>query len=347
MQDNLFRNKVTWFSFFFSLLVIWVHSYNIELHQAISPDMEIVYRVEHAIGEGLGQIAVPGFFFISGYLFFRNFTWKKLPQKWGHRIRSVLIPYIVWNFLYYIGYVAGSHLPWFQELIGKGVIPFQLSTAIDAIIFFRYNYVFWYLFQLILLIGIAPLLYLFLQFPLGRIFLVGWAWITVIFHKNVPVINGDAMIYFVTAGALALGMAPWAEERREGNQRLQIIVGIGTVTGAVLVYWLSVSKNSMPLHLLCRLMAVIGLWTAVPGKCLPEAKEFMKYNFFLYAVHFVFARFINKALVRIVPGILTKPVLLMLLYLAMPAFIVAMVAPLGKELKKRAPVLWSILNGGR
>ena len=31
MTELEFRNKVTWFSFALSLLVIWVHSYNAEL----------------------------------------------------------------------------------------------------------------------------------------------------------------------------------------------------------------------------------------------------------------------------------------------------------------------------
>ena len=347
MQDKTFHNKVTWFSFFFSLLVIWVHSYNIELHQATSPGLETVYRLQHAIGEGLSQIAVPGFFVISGYLFFRNFTWKKLPQKWRRRIRSVLIPYIVWNFLYYLGYVIGSHLPWIGNLMGKGVIPFQLFTAFDAIVHFRYNYVFWYLYQLILLIAIAPILYLFLQFAFGRILLVILVWVMVIFHKNVPVINGDAMIYFATAGALALGLDSWVEERQEGNRILQVAIGAITVMGSVFVYHLSVSRNSVPLLLLCRLLAVAGLWTGITGTSLPEAKDFMKYNFLLYAIHFVFVRFINKIIPWIFPGISANPVFLMGLYLIMPALIWAIGVPIGKFLKKRTPLLWSLLNGGR
>ena len=139
MKDRWFHNKITWFSFVFSLLVIWVHSYNAELYLGKSPEMEIVYRLEHRIGDGLGQIAVPGFFMISGYLFYRDFTWSRLGEKWNRRIRSVLLPYILWNFLYYMGYVIGSRLPWMTDVVGKGVIPFDLFTAVDAVINYTYN----------------------------------------------------------------------------------------------------------------------------------------------------------------------------------------------------------------
>ena len=101
MEDEIFRNKVTWFSFGFSLLVIWVHSYNAELYLSGMPQMAVIYRLQHNIGDGIGQIAVPGFFMISGYLFYRDFTWSKLGEKWNRRIRSILVPYIVELFVLY------------------------------------------------------------------------------------------------------------------------------------------------------------------------------------------------------------------------------------------------------
>lgn len=44
MTEKQFRNKVTWFSFVFSLLVIWVHSYNAELFLGRTEEMALVYR---------------------------------------------------------------------------------------------------------------------------------------------------------------------------------------------------------------------------------------------------------------------------------------------------------------
>ena len=75
MTELEFRNKVTWFSFALSLLVIWVHSYNAELFLGYQAATGMVYVLEHRIGEWFGQIAVPGFFVISGYQFYRDFDW--------------------------------------------------------------------------------------------------------------------------------------------------------------------------------------------------------------------------------------------------------------------------------
>ena len=160
MTEKIFRNKIYWFTFLFSVLVIWVHSYNAVLFLGNTGAAASLVRLERFFGDKIAQIAVPGFFMISSYLFFRGYKPEILMRKWNSRIRSVLVPYIVWNSLYYFGYVIGSRLPCISDVIGKGKIPFGLLETVDAILNYTYNYVFWYLYQLILLILLAPLIYL-------------------------------------------------------------------------------------------------------------------------------------------------------------------------------------------
>ncbi|MBQ7631556.1 MAG: acyltransferase [Paludibacteraceae bacterium] len=49
----------------------------------------------------IGKIFTPTFFFISGYLFFRQhkFDWVTYKEKLKRRLHSLLIPYIIWNAL--------------------------------------------------------------------------------------------------------------------------------------------------------------------------------------------------------------------------------------------------------
>ncbi len=340
MEDNTFHNKITWFSFVFSLLVIWVHSYNAELYLGRTPQMAVIYRYQHRIGDGIGQIAVPGFFMISGYLFYRGFSWAKLGEKWQRRIRSVLAPYILWNFLYYLGYVIGSRLPWMTHVVGKGVIPFTLFAAVDAIINYTYNYVFWYLFQLILLILLAPALYLLLKHGWSRIgfFLALW-WI-IASQKTLPLVNADALLYYSASASLALLRRQWVEASPPGH----VFWGCGMLCAAVISYQAGLRAAFVPCFVLCRLMAVAGLWTLLPGERLPKARDFMCHNFFLYGVHFAFVRFINKAGARVLPSFAAVS---MILYLLMPALVLCIAAMLGRFLRRYAPLLWNLLNGGR
>ena len=342
MEGTQFRNKVTWFSFGFSLLVVWVHSYNAVLYLGDqSPAAELVSRIQRGLGDGIGQMAVPGFFMISGYLFYRNCTRDQVVRKLKSRVRSVLVPYIVWNFLYYLGYVIGSRLPWVAQVVGKGMIRFSLQGAVDAIIHYTYNYVFWYLFQLLLLILLAPVLYPVLHNVWSRGLLFLALWIVVARDLRLPYVNGDALIYYCTGAVLSMERA-WREqaERREHPWYW----GTLAACGAFGLYRLGLAMAWSPCFVLCRLLGVAGMWMLVPAGRLPAAKPYMEYNFFLYATHFAQVRFLNKAGARFLAG---SPAAALGLYLAMPVLVLGITCAIGRQLKSRAPQVWGMLNGGR
>ena len=82
--ERRFHDQISWLMFLFSIFVIWVHSYNVDLFSGGAQDgvWSLADRIENFVSVGLGQIAVPGFFLLSSYLFFRNFSWDKLLRKW-------------------------------------------------------------------------------------------------------------------------------------------------------------------------------------------------------------------------------------------------------------------------
>lgn len=345
MTENVFRKKISWFSFCFSLLVVWVHSYNAELFLGHTEAAEFVYKIEHMLGDCLGQIAVPGFFMISGYLFYRNFRWDMLRGKWDRRIRSILVPYILWNFLYYMGYVAGSRLPWVTDVVGKGTIPFTLSSTVDAVVNHTYNYVFWYLYQLIGLTVLAPVLYPLLKQRWRRISLMAVLWYLVWKDISLPAVNPDALIYYGTGAALAI-----MKEENEFWDPEQSWTPGRAFTGGVLcvaggwLYYQSLRLALIPGFVLCRLFFVSGLWLMVPEEKLPGPWEFMEDSFFFYAVHFAFVRLINKTAAIFYTDVLWEP---LLLFFFMPLIILVISLLLGKILKRWMPVFWKLLNGFR
>lgn len=193
MEERKFYNKIIWFTFFFSVLVIWVHSYNAVLFLGNTRAAMKVSQLERFLGDQVAQFAVPGFFLISSYLFFRNFTMDRLWIKWNSRIRSVLVPYIVWNLLYYLGYVIGSRLPVVSGIIGKGTIPFRITVAAEAVLHYTYNYVFWYLNQLIVLIILAPVIYLLIRKMLPGVLLLTGTLAAIYWGLSLPFVNLDAL----------------------------------------------------------------------------------------------------------------------------------------------------------
>ncbi len=353
MGEAQFRNKVTWFSFVFSLLVVWIHAYNAELFLGKGNVSAMAAGLEMMLGEGIGQIVVPGFFMISGYLFFYHFSWDQLYGKWERRIRSVLVPYILWNFLYYIGYVIGSRLPWVKEVVGKGTVPLNLHELVEALLNYKYNVVFWYLYQLILLILLAPALYMALKWFWGRgLFFVVLGGM-LIFDVRLPLLNTDALFYYAAAAAVALADSPWVRDpdilvlggARKARIR-RMAQGAAALALAVFLNQMGLAF-SMPAGLVgSRLLAVTGLWLLVPGRVLPPAGDVIHGSFFLYTTHFALVRFINKAMAKLFAPtrIFAVP---LLLYFAMPGIVLCISSACVKILRRLSPRLCTILNGGR
>lgn len=345
MKEKTFRNKVYWFTFLFSVLVIWVHSYNAVLFLGDNETARVVEELERFFGDGIAQIAVPGFFMISSYLFFRSYRPELLMKKWNSRIRSILVPYIVWNSLYYFGYVIGSRIPCVSGIIGKGKIPFCLGEMVEAILHYKYNYVFWYLYQLILLIVLAPLIYRLVERLWAGIIFLSLLFAGVYLGIGLPHLNLDALFYYSFAAFAAV------HGRRivEGIwSRRRFFIGAALLLLGCLSLRADIPGTSpgerASVTVICRFLAPSALWLMVPEKWLFQARDFMKNNFFLYAIHFALVRLINKTGALLLPSI---PVPAFLLFFFMPVLIVLISWCISRILRRFMPALWNLLNGGR
>ena len=138
--------------------------------------------------EVLPRIAVPLFFIISGYLFFRSgFMIRTYTDKLRRRVRTLLVPYILWNLLYLIR-TAFRDIPAFSGLSHdtaqanwslsavlacfwdntRGVFPVPASSYI-----YPQDFPLWYVRDLMVMVVLAPVLYWMLK-------KVGWLAVVVL-----------------------------------------------------------------------------------------------------------------------------------------------------------------------
>ena len=358
MKELRFRDNVTWMSFLLTLLVILAHSMNAGLFLGEAAEGSAADAVQAVVGGNLAQIAVPGFFMLSAALFFRNYRIRDTQDKFLRRVRSLLIPYLLWNTLYYLGYVIATRIPGLSGLVGVAKAPLDLRTFLKAVFLYEYNHVFWYLFQLLLLTLLSPLIYCIVRRPyafLGTMFLLA----VVIFLRADPtVLNADACFYYTAAAFVTVHARPkrrrtyrmdlyddWerAAFRRKWKPR-QTLSSLLIFLLAVIFQWIAVKTANDLSVVLCRLFGAFGVWSFLMSLPLPSPAPFMYDTFFIYAFHFAPVRLINKGLARVFHGSEAASIVIFFLMPAVTVFLAEAVCSFGR---KRLPFLFSLFTGSR
>lgn len=173
------RNKFTIISFVCSILVIFIHTYNLDVYQ-----IEGLYSGLSGVANYLERyiatvtlIAVPIFFLISGVLFFRTFEISILLKKWKKRFFTIMIPYVIWCTIYYLYFAVMSRLPFVSAMMNdNSEVELSFREWFNRIVVDEY-YTLWFLKSLIILILLTPLIWLLFKnhsekFPTGLLALV-------------------------------------------------------------------------------------------------------------------------------------------------------------------------------
>ena len=350
MQEKRFRSQISWLMFGFSILVIWVHSYNVALFAGSEKGAvwERAAQIETFWSVGIGQIAVPGFFMLSSYLFFRNFKMENLIEKWKSRCFSVLIPYIVWNLLYYFGYVIATRLPLVQHVVGKDPVPFTIEEILRAVLQYGYAPIFWYLFQLIILLALAPQIYLLVKNRIAGILYLAILLTAIFFRFDTGRPNMDALFYFSFGAYMAVHHGVRLETKGDGDR---VFAGLLMLIAAVYSYGMMKEPGANILWtIVYRWFVPAALWLMTSCLELPEPRPWMRQSLFLYAIHFIVVRFMNKGAALFFGEFLSGEGMCaaaLWIYFAIPAVVIAVSYVFARVLAKWMPPVWRILSGGR
>lgn len=139
----------------------------------------IYSNVSYLFSKSLFGLCVPVFFILSGYLFFYNISFgvRSLFQKLRKRIKTILIPFVLWNLLYVFFWwavkpdVAADYVPW-QPIssgsIGKDFYHWFYSCFVDCNGWGSPTDIpFWYLRDLICMFILSPFVYYTMKYTRG------------------------------------------------------------------------------------------------------------------------------------------------------------------------------------
>lgn len=341
MEERNFRKKVGWFQFICCLLVIWNHAGNAELFLGESAAGHPLWAFQNGAALEIARASIPCFLMLSAYLFYRNFSWQDLVGKWKRRVTSLLVPYLVWNLLYYFGYLFASYIPYLSDIVNRKQVSFSVTGLIRAAILYEANPVFWFMFQLLLLTVLAPVLYLAVEHVVTGILWLGLLVWGIVSGVQLPWLNLDALTYYSAAAFAALHCRKFAEcrwDRYRGILGAELVI-LGAVYAAE--YYL---YARVPAIVFSRCLVPVGMWLLADERLFAERRPFMECTFFIYAFHFLPVRLISKLAAKAFPG---NVILAAALFLAMPAVGCAVSWQAAKLLKRFAAPVWYVLNGGR
>ena len=149
--------------------VVFVHAYNLssrfgpgENAAEMSGAPRPVGFVEYLISQALTRWPAALLFAISGFLFFHNVQprWDDYRRKYAGRLRTVVVPFVLWSCLGLVLYLVLQALPQSSTYFSHDFLG-EVSVAhiADKLLRHPVAYPLWFLQTLIVCFALAPLLY--------------------------------------------------------------------------------------------------------------------------------------------------------------------------------------------
>lgn len=343
-DDKFFENKIRTVNGIMCVLVVFLHSYNIERYSNLS--LEITPLVESFVSFTVGNVAVPTFFLMSAILFFQNFNLSKTWTKYRSRISSVLIPYILWNIIYLIVFLILVNFPLSRQFMDTKEIFMNIQTLIDSVLFYQYNGVYWFMYQLILFILISPLVYLIMK-PRYSILVVP---VLLVMSHLIPYIPPyskgimvNSLVYWVLGAYFALHGREQVFNRCP-NSKVYFVLSLFLLM--LRFYLMSINPGLIIYKALDVLMLlnVVSLWFALDIFKFRLVYDWMGMSFFIYTTHPLIVWSIKNVVSILLPG---NDAMALMNYII--AGIGGVVIPMciAKIMSRYVPKLYSILCGKR
>lgn len=340
-----FSNKITFLQFALSILIVYQHTswnYNGSL---------LALSQIHGFLFYLTQTAVPLFFMISGYLFYRTFKIEKAVDKLKSRIKTLVVPYLIWNVIYAVGMILLKHFGFVNSVHIENnwkLLLQILNSDFSPLWFVKY---------LIVFSLIGPLMYyVFKNKYIGAIAVVTIFVSNLLFctlgivetpinvNSNNPVMFNYQYVFYAIGAYSAIHLKEVVEKPNKTRAVSgAIILGILCV-----LYWMPFFETNVIVGHTFRLIFGIALWFACDFIKNIETPSYMRMSFFIYCAHLLPLQCL-QAVIRLILNKLdiSFGVFYVIEWIALPICLVAAIIFIGNVMKKYMPKVWNVLTGSR
>lgn len=337
------RETIKYLKFVLIILVVYTHS-----KPETAGTFKTLNFVQEIITYNFCATAVPLFFLISGYLFFREGTLNKelYVSKLKKRFRTLVIPYVFWILgAVVILFVAQKYLPNLFAGSFPNVSTFKAKDWLDIFWIHPLQYQFWFLRDLFLTILLTPLIYLFIR-KIGIFFLLGLL-VLLLARPSEPIVGFSvSVIFYFSIGAFfAIKNIDFIKLSDKYFIPITIIYAVFFLVSAII-------KESNPLNfsaLVCLILPGMFFMVGLVFRCracfrkVPEV--FYSSTFFLYAFHGLFIIVLVRLLGKI--GLVNTDIKAVGVYLLAPIITIVVSVLVYRLLIKIAPRFTKLIIGGR
>lgn len=330
------------------VLVLLLHSYFLE-----AAEYPVTQNVQLFTGtNGISGLAVPLFYFISGVLFFKSVNRvKDCISGIRKRIRSLLVPYIIWNVIFVGWYLLMSIIPSISGFVNSDMLShFSINkpiASLDYLLLEPAGFHLWFLRDLILYVLVSPLIYVACK----RFQLVAYFLIFVLFGW----INRCGLPYFSAGAVVAMHYGLDIFDKgifKSKTVRFILFMLFGAKCIMTMIPSCSAILHNPYFQQIANMAGIISVWwsydvmfrTISAGMLEKTFLYISKYSFFIYLFHEPALNIIKKMGLFIL-GV--DNMSLLVLYLVSPILMTAIAIGVAIIIKNIVPKLYSIAVGGR
>ena len=296
-SSNYFHNKVLILNIALTFVIIMLHSKPLN---RIGINNEGDYALIHAVVV-FAQIGVPMFFFISAMLFYKSLSsMSKIKDKLMTRIRSLVIPYILWNIILVAIYCTMTHISFIASMMNMPPVPSDIAGIMLSIINSKYT-VLWFVKDLIVFSLMSPVFYVMLKSKIIMVVSIcGLVFLNMSYSMEYESIWHWLPVYLL--GAYVGYNKLYKITPSEKYQRKIAVGCIMILVGLYAIVYLDDRRM-----FLFRFLSPILIW--VLYDCFPakwtltkfQEKKWMRGLFFIYCTHFFIINIFQKIIFKILP----------------------------------------------
>lgn len=321
-------------SFMCSVLVILIHTYNLEVYK-IGPDA-IIYWIESLVTQNITTCAVPFFFMSSAFFLYQKV--REISSVYKSRFKSIVLPYLLWNALYMVALSFLKSL----SLSNVGMDRINIMDILKGIFLYQYNYVYWFMFYLILF----TLLYPVIKQLVYRNKLICFSCLAILLAvRFFNIINHNILTSFIYYYLGAIGGCYYKERiekittmHKKKNVAIIVLFIVNLALGMV------TRVSNINISIINNLVTIVLLLliSSLPKVTFP--KFLLGLSFMIYSMHSIILECVEKIIFIVFPH---NALWATIDYFLAPIITLMIVVACCVVMKKICPRLYGILNGNR